>query len=184
MTCGVHSWWFDTPCPQCAAAAVTAPVTISAPEPLLPVGLTETPEPNFQTAPDGHPPADFAGPEPEKSGPEVIFALPEPALEDVRDTTIPNFLIRNPDNSLRHPEPWGPLTVFDPSSVAAPVIEDARTLADAVLTERLYDPSLSVSARQPYIMEATRRENKKKAYQRLDKMHEAKSKKGTADQPE
>lgn len=126
MACNDHSWWFDTPCPKCV---VTAPVTSTSGEPVLP--------------------------------------------EEDDDLGIPEFLV-----VANRDKPFSATSALLPSATLAPVVEetprDVREWTDEELMAATSDAALTTRDRQPIFRELHRREDKRKAHARIEKLKESK----------
>lgn len=82
---------------------------------------------------------------------------------------IPAYLLRNKDNTLADPKPWGPVRVLPPAPIAPPTKEDVTRLSDDQLWDRL-SMNISVADRQPLFREHARRTKKKRDAQRIAEM--------------
>lgn len=174
MTCLTHDWYFDSPCPKCAAATVTVtpappvspPQNVERPTTPAPAPQRPTDVGGVAEGPDGDPvPPDATG-----NWPPSTDAMPP----------LPEFLRRNAENQFVDPTPWGSTVAFVP--VQAPTPDDVRTWTDERLWEAL-NSNMSVADRQPIILEITRRQNRSKTYARLDKAGFTRQKDDT-DKPE
>lgn len=172
MPCIEHDWYFDSPCPKCAAVTVT----VAAAPPVSPPQDVEQPT---TPAPEPLRPTDVGGvAEGSDGSPVPPEATGDWPLDDME--AIPDFLRRNADNSMMFPAPWGSKSEF----VAKPPAEaeDVTLWDDARLWEAV-NGNMSVADRQPIIYEITRRLNRRKTYERLDKAGFTRQKEDT-DEPE
>lgn len=176
MACMEHDWFFLTACPTCAREATPPPGATAPP-------IEETPVAGVE---ESHVDAG-AGVPAEVTAPVTEPPYVEPPLPDFycceRVTLdIPLFLLRRADGGWKYPRfhvasavPVGPSTdrpVFENSRAGkAQEPRDIREWSDAELIEAT-SSAMSTRDRQPILRELHRREDIKKARERIAKMKE------------
>lgn len=158
MACLEHDWFLSSPCPRCTA--VQAP---AAPSPAALAPADAPAHTGDQQAAVADDPTPYEEP-----------PLPPPSDDPL---TIPPLFRRRKGGGFMYPSlhsaSGAPRSAQPPTDVYAAMAQhvgsDLRQWSDDKLTRTSQDQSIPLTDRQPLYQEMRRRQDRKKAYDRLDK---------------